>query len=104
MKGKALLVSAKTGEGLENILEKIYSEIIKKTKKFNDKKTIILNLRQARELKEAEINITLALKESSEEIIGEHLRQANRSLERIIGNIDVEDVLGNIFSKFCIGK
>ena len=75
-----------------------------KTKKFNNKKNIILNLRQARELKEAETNITLALEESSEEIISEHLRQANRSLERIIGTIDVEDVLGNIFSKFCIGK
>ena len=104
LKGKALLVSAKTGEGLENILEAIHEEIIKKTKKFNNKKNIILNLRQARELKEAETNITLALEESSEEIISEHLRQANRSLERIIGNIDVNDVLGNIFSKFCIGK
>ena len=29
-KGKAILVSAKTGEGLEGILEKIYLEIIKK--------------------------------------------------------------------------
>ena len=45
-----------------------------------------------------------ALEEKSEEIISEHLRQAIRSLERIIGNIDVEDVLDNIFSNFCIGK
>lgn len=101
---RAILVSAKTGEGLEDILKKIYKEIIKKTKKFNDKKKIILNLRQASELKEAEFNITQAIEETSEEIIGEHLRQANRSLERIIGNIDVEEVLGNIFSNFCIGK
>ena len=102
--GKALLVSAKTGEGLEEILERIYKEIIKKTKTLNDPKNIILNLRQAKELEEAEHNITKALEEKSEEIISEHLRQANRSLERIIGNIDVEEVLGNIFSNFCIGK
>ena len=101
---KALLVSAKTGEGLEEILENIHKEIIKKTKRLNDPKNIILNLRQAKELEEAQYNITKALEEKSEEIISEHLRQANRSLERIIGNIDVEDVLGNIFSKFCIGK
>ena len=104
LEGKAILVSAKTGEGLEGILERIHIEIIKKTKKLNDPKHIILNLRQAKELEEAERNITKALKEKSEEIISEHLRQANRSLERIIGIIDVEEVLGNIFSNFCIGK
>ena len=102
--GKAILVSAKTGEGLECILERIYKEIIKKTKRLNDPKNIFLNLRQAKELEEAELNIKKALEEKSEEIISEYLRQTNRSLERIIGNIDVEEVLGNIFSNFCIGK
>ena len=58
----------------------------------------------AKELEEAERNITKALEEKSEEIISEHLRQANRSLERIIGNIDVEEILSSIFSNFCIGK
>ena len=104
LEDKAILVSAKTGEGLEDILENIHKEIMKKTKRLNDPKNIILNLRQAKELEEAEHNITKALEEKSEEIISEYLRQANRSLERIIGNIDVEEVLGNIFSNFCIGK
>tara|TARA_B100000886_G_scaffold335402_1_gene292416 strand:+ start:1649 stop:2962 length:1314 start_codon:yes stop_codon:yes gene_type:complete len=104
LQNKAILVSAKTGEGLETILEKIYEVLKKKTKKFNSKKNIIMNLRQAEELKEAEASITQAIEENSEEIISEHLRQANRSLARIIGNIDVEEVLGNIFSNFCIGK
>ena len=102
--GRAILVSAKTGEGLKVILQRIHEEIIKKTVRLNDPETIILNLRQAKELEEAEISLTKALEEKSEEIISEHLRQAYRSLERIIGNIDVEDVLGNIFSNFCIGK
>ena len=101
---KFIPVSAKTGEGLNDVLNRVHKEIIKKTKRLNDPKNIILNLRQAKELEEAELNITKALEEKSEEIISEHLRQANRSLERIIGNIDVEEVLGNIFSNFCIGK
>ena len=101
---KAILVSAKTGEGLQGLLDKIHKEVIKKTERLNDPESIILNLRQAKELEEAEHNITKALEEKSEEIISEYLREANRSLERIIGNIDVEEVLGNIFSNFCIGK
>ncbi len=32
--GKAILVSAKTGEGLKDILQKIHKEIIKKTKRL----------------------------------------------------------------------
>ena len=104
LEGKAILVSAKTGEGLQGLLDKIHKEIIKKTKRLNDPESIILNLRQAKELEEAEHNITKALEEKSEEIISEYLREANRNLERIIGNIDVEEVLGNIFSNFCIGK
>ena len=39
-----MLVSAKTGEGLEGILERILKEVIKKTKRFNDPKNIILNI------------------------------------------------------------
>ena len=65
---------------------------------------MVANVRQANELREAENNIAKALKESSEEIIAEYLRQANECLERIIGNIDIEEVLGKIFSNFCIGK
>ena len=101
---KVILISAITGEGLQDLLDKISDEIIKRIKKVNNQKIVVTNLRQATELKEAELNIDRAIKETSEEIVGEYLREANRSLERIIGNIDIEEVLGNIFSSFCIGK
>ena len=45
-----------------------------------------------------------AVNERDEEIVAEHLRAAINNLERILGQIDVEDVLGNIFSNFCVGK
>lgn len=38
------------------------------------------------------------------EILAEDLRAALFALERLIGRVDVEDILGDIFSRFCIGK
>jgi len=38
------------------------------------------------------------------ELVSEDLRSAMRALDGIVGRIDVEDVLGRIFSSFCIGK
>jgi tRNA modification GTPase len=39
-----------------------------------------------------------------EDIIAEELRHAARSLGRLVGKVDVEDVLDVIFRDFCIGK
>lgn len=38
------------------------------------------------------------------EIVADRLREAGDALGRLTGRIDVEDVLGSIFSTFCIGK
>jgi tRNA modification GTPase len=38
------------------------------------------------------------------ELVGEDLRVAAQSLGRLTGRIDVEDILGEIFARFCIGK
>lgn len=38
------------------------------------------------------------------ELIAEELRLAVRALERLIGRVDVEDVLDSLFAGFCIGK
>ena len=38
------------------------------------------------------------------ELAGEDLRLATRSLESLTGRVDIEDVLGEVFSRFCVGK
>ena len=38
------------------------------------------------------------------ELRAEDVRQVAHALGRITGRVDVEDVLGHIFSRFCIGK
>jgi tRNA modification GTPase len=43
-------------------------------------------------------------KDGSEELVAEELRLAARALGRLIGRVDVEDVLDVIFRDFCIGK
>jgi tRNA modification GTPase len=39
-----------------------------------------------------------------EDIIAEELRAAANTLGRLVGRVDVEDVLDTIFRDFCIGK
>lgn len=39
-----------------------------------------------------------------EDLIAEDIRTGIRSIDSLVGRIDVEDVLGEIFSSFCIGK
>ena len=38
------------------------------------------------------------------DLVGEDVKASIRALDGIIGRVDVEDVLGRIFSSFCIGK
>jgi tRNA modification GTPase len=38
------------------------------------------------------------------ELAAEEVRVATTSIGRLTGRIDVEDLLGEIFSSFCIGK
>ena len=38
------------------------------------------------------------------ELAAEELRQAQRALGEITGEVTSDDILGEIFSRFCIGK
>lgn len=50
------------------------------------------------------IDLAFAQSNSGLDIRAEFLRHAGTSLGRITGKVDVEDLLGVIFSEFCIGK
>lgn len=39
-----------------------------------------------------------------EDLVAEDIRSAGRAIDSLLGRIDVEDILGEIFSSFCIGK
>ena len=41
---------------------------------------------------------------AGDELVAEELRAASQSLGRLLGRVDVEDILDTIFREFCIGK
>jgi tRNA modification GTPase len=53
---------------------------------------------------EAEAALRRAINATLPELAAEDVRVASRSLGRITGRVDVEDVLDVIFGEFCIGK
>ena len=44
------------------------------------------------------------MKNAETEISAEDLRSVLRDLDVVIGRVGVEDVLGSVFSRFCLGK
>jgi tRNA modification GTPase len=52
----------------------------------------------------ASLQCSIDVLADGEELAAEELRVAAGALGRLLGRVDVEDVLGAIFSTFCIGK
>jgi tRNA modification GTPase len=52
----------------------------------------------------AEAHALLAQQAQALDLLAEELRLAQNALNEITGEFGVEDLLGVIFSKFCIGK
>ncbi|MBY0350706.1 tRNA uridine-5-carboxymethylaminomethyl(34) synthesis GTPase MnmE [Tabrizicola sp.] len=52
----------------------------------------------------AESRAEVVRPDSRVELAAEHLRQAVRALDALVGRVDVDDLLGEIFARFCIGK
>jgi tRNA modification GTPase len=62
--------------------------------------------RQRKLLEQTAISLrrSIAVVGSGEELAAEDLRSAAYSLGRLVGRVDVEDILDVIFREFCIGK
>ena len=101
-----ILVSSKTQENLNQLEEEIFKKL--GIMEEHDKE-IYINLRHYNLLKQSYEKLKEILKNLEElfkfkEIFILEIREAEKFLEEIIGQITTEDVLDNIFSRFCIGK
>jgi len=103
---KIVMVSAKNGEGIEELKEKIF-KIIEKGKRKSDGE-IYLNLREEnliRKLKKALQNCLISIKNNlTPEITVEYLREAINEIDYLTGRKYNDEILEKIFSNFCIGK
>jgi tRNA modification GTPase len=104
---KVLNVSALRGTGL-NRLEKEASNFIWQGKVGSNANILVTNIRHRQALKKAKGALRRAIKalkiNQGVELIALEIKEAQKSLGEIIGEISCEDILERIFSQFCIGK
>lgn len=65
---------------------------------------LISRERQRTLLRETAASLQGSMERHGEELVAEELRTAAHSLGRLLGRVDVEDVLDKVFQEFCIGK
>ncbi|MFC2951255.1 tRNA uridine-5-carboxymethylaminomethyl(34) synthesis GTPase MnmE [Marinicaulis aureus] len=98
-----LSVSAKTGAGMAELVQALTQKAVEGAHHDGPALTRARHAAAVEEaiaaLTRAEANIAAA-----PELAAEDARLAARSLGKITGAVGVEDVLGEIFSRFCIGK
>ena len=101
---EAVKVSAVTGAGIEQLLDAI-AEVA--AEELSGPAPALITLERHRIAYTdalAALERALDPAQGELELVAEDLRLAARALERIAGRIDVEDVLGEIFKRLCVGK
>jgi tRNA modification GTPase len=107
---KTLVVetSAVNNTGIEKLKDALFKKVLDKTHAESKESVIITNERHFSALLRAKQSLTSALGSiksgESEEFIAVDLRTAIDAIGEIVGLVTTEDILNNIFSKFCIGK
>jgi tRNA modification GTPase len=97
-------VSSATGRAVDELLGSLgqFAE-----KSFSLEPALVTRQRHRAHLQEALSSLIEAQKVARtgrDELLAEHLRLAAQALGKLLGRVDVEDVLDVIFREFCIGK
>jgi tRNA modification GTPase len=104
-----LRISAKYKQDLERLRDSLYQLVAQnRISRQGNQNTVVSNSRHYEALLRADRALHDALSGLQNGVSGDWLamdiRHALRYLGEITGDVDVEDLLDNIFSKFCIGK
>ena len=98
------LLSSRTGTGVDDLVNALsaFAEGF-----FSGEPVLVTRERQRAHLEETVLALRgaqQAAQDGREEIMAEQLRLATRALGKLLGRVDVEDILDVIFRDFCIGK
>lgn len=102
----AILLSAKTGEGVDELKNQLLEFV--NTGALRNNETIVTNtrhynslLKALEEIEKVQMGIT---EEISSDLMAIDVREALYHLGEITGHVTNDELLGNIFANFCIGK
>jgi len=104
-KAEGLAVSGVTGLGLDDLIAAIARSLEGRVSGIGV--AMRERHRVAMERAVISLNSVEAMMERgdvSAELVAEELRAAVRGIDSLVGRVDVEDILDEIFSRFCIGK
>jgi len=99
--GEAFAVSALTGDGIGGLVAELARQI---AADYDGVAPLLTRARHRAALEQAHDALLRSLAAPLAELRAEDLRLAWRSLGRITGQVDVEDLLDVIFADFCLGK
>ncbi|MBO5813225.1 MAG: tRNA uridine-5-carboxymethylaminomethyl(34) synthesis GTPase MnmE [Alistipes sp.] len=101
-----IYISAKSGEGVDELRRQLRATI--DTERIYAGETVISNGRHYEALEHASRALQQARRALDDglsgELLSEELREILHHLGEITGEVTSQDILTNIFSKFCIGK
>jgi len=101
-----ILISASSEENVDQLKNALIHLV--HLDDFNTGDTVVTNIRHIESLTNTQTALDDVLKGIDKKVTGDFLamdiRQALHHLGEITGEITTDDLLGNIFSKFCIGK
>ena len=103
--GVAGAISARTGVGIDGLLDRIANELSQRAAGASS----ATHLRHRLAIGEARDRLAQAIDQltygpETAEIAAHELHLAIRALDSLVGRIDVEHILGEIFATFCLGK
>ncbi len=103
--GPGLAISARTGDGIDELLAEISGRLSAKAASAG----LLVRERQRLALQRGLAGVQSVLDRIASpdylpEIAAEELRWALRALDSLVGRVDVDELLGEIFQSFCIGK
>lgn len=101
-----IFISAKTGKGMAGLKKQLYDKALQG--RNTNEGVILSNARHYEALQATLKNLQAAQtgieKKLSGELVASDIRSALNHLGEITGEVTTDDLLGNIFGKFCIGK